>query len=86
MSRGLDIANDLQKSPRRLVFIGWTSCFCVPSRRLSGRKAYILNQGALVGVIFLFRGRYSGQGLRKHSFLPTSNPALLVGLRLEDSE
>jgi hypothetical protein len=72
MNRGLDIANGLQKSPRRQVFVGWTSCFCVSSSQLSGREAYILDQGIGVGVSFLFLGRYSGQGLRNHSFCQRS--------------
>jgi hypothetical protein len=45
------------------VFIGWTSCFCVPSPLVSRGKAYILNQGIVASIIFLFRGRYSGQGV-----------------------
>jgi len=57
-------SNGLQKSPRRLVSVGWTSRFCVPSPQLTGRKGYILNQCTVPGVIFLFPGRDSGQGER----------------------
>jgi hypothetical protein len=63
MSRGLGIANGLQKKSttagvRRLDVVSLCNFPVV-----SGRKAYILNQGTVAGVTFLFRGRYSGQRL-----------------------
>jgi hypothetical protein len=86
VSRGLDIANGLPKSPRRLVFhrLNVVSLFSFP--QVSGRKVYILNQCTIVGVIFLFRGRYSGQEHRNVSYLLTSNPSLLGGFRPLDVE
>ena len=47
------------------------SLFSFP--QVSGRKVYILNQCAIVGVIFLFRGRYSGQEHRNAPYLLTSS-------------
>lgn len=64
MSRELDIANGLQKKSTTagahrlgVVFL------CTSSPLVSRRKAYVLNQGIVAGVTFLFRGRYSGQGV-----------------------
>ena len=66
MSRELDIANGLQKKSTTagahrlgVVFL------CTSSPLVSRRKAYVLNQGIVAGVTFLFRGRYSGQGFGK---------------------
>jgi hypothetical protein len=64
ISRGLDIA----KRPPKEVHDGWYSSagrrvFVYLPPLVSRRKAYILNQGPIYSVTFLFRGRYPGQGL-----------------------
>lgn len=87
ISRGLDIA----KRPPKEVHDGWCSSagrrvFVYLPPLVSGRKAYILNQGTAVVSLFLFRGRHSGQGTRNPSFCRHQTVLSLRVLRLLDVE
>jgi hypothetical protein len=79
MSRGLDIANGLQKKSTTAGVHRLDVVFC-NSPLVSGRKAYILHQGIVVLSLFLFRGRYSGHGLSEDSLVPTPNFFVRAGV------
>jgi hypothetical protein len=81
------------KRPPIEVHDGWCSSagrrvFVYLPPLVSRRKAYILNHGTVASGTFLFRGRYSGQGLRnsrcyRHQTLLSSRVVRLLDVEQE---